>query len=47
METSHRYQVRAKCTKLRAGVVASDAVPVPIIFSAPPEFPGGTTCLDA
>jgi organic hydroperoxide reductase OsmC/OhrA len=40
METSHRYQVRAKSTKLRSGVVASDTVPVPIRFSAPPEFLG-------
>ncbi|MGB7310238.1 MAG: OsmC family protein, partial [Candidatus Acidiferrales bacterium] len=34
------YQVRAKCTRLRSGVVASDAVPRPICFSAPPEFLG-------
>jgi organic hydroperoxide reductase OsmC/OhrA len=40
MEAIHRYQVRAKCTKLRSGVVASDAVPRPICFSAPPEFLG-------
>jgi organic hydroperoxide reductase OsmC/OhrA len=40
MEITHRYQVRAKCTKPRSGVVASDAVPKPICFSAPPEFQG-------
>lgn len=40
MEAMHRYQVRAKCTRLRSGVVASDAVPRPICFSAPPEFLG-------
>lgn len=40
MEMTNRYQVRAKCTKLRSGVVASDAIPRPICFSAPPEFSG-------
>jgi peroxiredoxin-like protein len=40
METTHRYQVRAKSTRVRSGVVASDAVPSPIVFSAPPEFAG-------
>jgi len=40
MEGTHNYQVRAKCTRLRSGVVASDAVPKPICFSAPPEFQG-------
>lgn len=40
MEMIHSYQVRAKCTKLRSGVVASDTVPRPICFSAPPEFQG-------
>jgi organic hydroperoxide reductase OsmC/OhrA len=40
METSHSYEVRAKCTRLRSGVVASNAVPRPICFSAPPEFQG-------
>jgi organic hydroperoxide reductase OsmC/OhrA len=40
MEATHSYQVRAKCTRLRSGVVASDAVPRPICFSAPPEFLG-------
>ena len=40
METIHSYEVRAKATRLRSGVVASDAVPEPIIFSAPPEFLG-------
>jgi peroxiredoxin-like protein len=40
METNHSYEVRAKATRLRSGVVASDAVPEPIIFSAPPEFLG-------
>ncbi|HTZ99751.1 MAG TPA: OsmC family protein [Candidatus Aquilonibacter sp.] len=40
MEANHTYQVRAKCTKPRSGVVASDAIPRPISFSAPPEFLG-------
>jgi len=40
MGNSHRYQVRARSTRLRSGVVASDTVPDPIIFSAPPEFLG-------
>jgi organic hydroperoxide reductase OsmC/OhrA len=40
MEATRSYQVRAKCTKLRSGVVASDTVPRPICFSAPPEFLG-------
>lgn len=40
MEASHCYEVRAKCTRLRSGVVASDTVPRPICFSAPPEFLG-------
>ena len=40
METIHAYNVRAKCTRLRSGVVASDKVPEPIRFSAPPEFLG-------
>jgi peroxiredoxin-like protein len=40
MEAIHRYEVRAKSTRLRCGVVASDAVPHPIKFSAPPEFSG-------
>jgi organic hydroperoxide reductase OsmC/OhrA len=40
METRHNYQVRAKSTRLRSGVIASDAVPKPICFSAPPEFQG-------
>lgn len=40
MEATHSYEVRAKCTRLRSGVVASDAVPRPICFSAPPEFQG-------
>jgi len=40
MDTSHKYEVRAKCTKPRSGVVASDSVPRPISFSAPPEFLG-------
>jgi len=40
MEMIHSYQVRAKCTKPRSGVVASDVVPRPICFSAPPEFLG-------
>jgi organic hydroperoxide reductase OsmC/OhrA len=40
MEMTHSYQVRAKCTKPRSGVVASDTVPKPICFSAPPEFLG-------
>lgn len=40
METSRKYQVRAKCTRPRSGVVASDSVPRPISFSTPPEFLG-------
>ena len=40
METTHRYEVRAKATRVRSGVVASDEIPLPIIFSAPPEFSG-------
>jgi organic hydroperoxide reductase OsmC/OhrA len=40
MEAMQSYQVRAKCTKLRSGVVASDAIPKPICFSASPEFLG-------
>jgi peroxiredoxin-like protein len=40
MDTIHSYQVRAKSTRLRCGVVASDAIPRPIKFSAPPEFAG-------
>lgn len=40
MEAKRSYEVRAKCTKPRSGVVASDAVPRPISFSAPPELSG-------
>jgi organic hydroperoxide reductase OsmC/OhrA len=40
METVHKYEVRAKATRPRSGVVASDSIPQPIIFSAPPEFAG-------
>ena len=40
METMHTYEVRAKCTRLRSGVVAPNTVPHPIVFSAPPEFLG-------
>jgi len=40
METIHTYKVRAKSTRVRSGVVASDRVPEPIRFSAPPEFLG-------
>ncbi len=40
METIHTYQVRARSTRLRSGVVAPDSVPEPIRFSAPPEFFG-------
>jgi peroxiredoxin-like protein len=40
MEGMHKYQVRAKSTRVRSGVVASDEIPSPIIFSAPPEFGG-------
>jgi peroxiredoxin-like protein len=40
METKHTYEVRAKSTRVRSGVVASDEVPSPIVFSAPPEFAG-------
>lgn len=40
MDTMHRYIVRVRSTKVRSGVVASEAVPQPIKFSAPPEFQG-------
>src|SRR5579863_9180486 len=40
MDAIHTYEVRAKFTRLRSGVVASNAVPQPILFSAPPEFMG-------
>jgi peroxiredoxin-like protein len=40
MEATHRYEVRAKSTRVRSGVVASDEIPSPIIFSAPAEFLG-------
>ena len=40
MDASHKYEVRVKCTRPRSGVVASDSVPRPISFSAPPEFLG-------
>ncbi|HXX20117.1 MAG TPA: OsmC family protein [Candidatus Acidoferrum sp.] len=40
METTHRYEVRAKSTRPRSGVVASDAIAQPIVFSVPPEFAG-------
>lgn len=40
METVHKYQIRAKATRPRSGVVASDVIPQPVIFSAPPEFSG-------
>ena len=40
MDASHKYEVRVKCTRPRSGVVASDGVPRPISFSAPPEFLG-------
>jgi len=40
METSHTYEVRARSTRVRSGVVAPDRVPEPIRFSAPPEFLG-------
>jgi peroxiredoxin-like protein len=40
METKHIYEVRAKSTRVRSGVVASDEIPSPIVFSAPPEFAG-------
>jgi len=40
METKHTYEVRAKSTRARSGVVASDAIPTPVVFSAPPEFAG-------
>jgi len=40
MEAQQRYEVRAKSTRPRSGVVASDEIPFPIVFSAPPEFPG-------
>jgi peroxiredoxin-like protein len=40
METQYSYEVRAKSTRVRSGVVASDEIPSPIVFSAPPEFLG-------
>lgn len=40
MEALYTYEVRAKSTRVRSGVIASDAIPQPIIFSAPPEFAG-------
>ncbi|HTR48782.1 MAG TPA: OsmC family protein [Verrucomicrobiae bacterium] len=40
MDSTHVYEVRAKSTRLRSGVVASDAVHEPLKFSAPPEFLG-------
>ena len=40
METTRKYEVRAKSTRPRSGVVASDAIAQPIVFSAPPEFAG-------
>jgi len=40
MDTMHKYEVRAKATRVRSGVVASDAIAEPIVFSAPPEFSG-------
>lgn len=40
MEPNHKYQIKAKCTKARSGVVSSNAVADPITFSAPPEFLG-------
>jgi organic hydroperoxide reductase OsmC/OhrA len=40
MATVHKYQVRAKSTRPRSGVVACDVISHPIIFSAPPEFSG-------
>jgi organic hydroperoxide reductase OsmC/OhrA len=42
MKTPLRYEVRAKSTRVRSGVVASDEIPLPLIFSAPPEFLGET-----
>ena len=40
MDTVHKYRIRASSTTLRSGTVATDAVPEPIRFSAPPEFLG-------
>jgi len=40
MDTIHKYEVRAKATRVRSGVVASDVISQPINFSAPPEFSG-------
>ena len=40
MEATHKYEVRAKSTKPRSGVVASDTISESIAFSAPPEFLG-------
>ena len=40
MDAIHKYEIRAKATRVRSGVVASDAIAQPIVFSAPPEFSG-------
>jgi len=40
METVHKYEVLAKATRVRSGVVGSDSIAQPIHFSAPPEFAG-------
>ena len=40
MDAIHKYEVRAKATRVRSGVIASDAIPQLINFSAPPEFAG-------
>jgi peroxiredoxin-like protein len=40
METVHSYEVRAKSTRARSGVIASDTASQPIVFSAPPELLG-------
>ncbi len=40
MDAIQKYEVLAKATKARSGVVGSDAITEPIKFSAPPEFSG-------
>jgi peroxiredoxin-like protein len=40
MESMHKYEVRGRATQVRSGVLAGNAVPTPIWFSAPREFGG-------
>jgi len=40
MDAIHKYEVLAKATRVRSGVVGSDLIAEPIVFSAPPEFSG-------